>query len=232
MASFNKVKVKKLYLPTTHGTRKGHGNVPTLVTATASEVNALTGAGVSQAEMAVLGGVTATAAEINQLDASANNALMTQGTGFTLCDFIKWSVINNGGIVTSQCLIDIDGLNSGGTADDLIGDAAAANCWFGRITTAINGVIYWGKVECLETPTGGDDDININGATTDAGTEDVALTGIQEFCDTGNHSAGSSDLFTDWPANNEYLYLTGGVGDKNATYTAGILLITLIGYIA
>jgi hypothetical protein len=225
----NKLFVKKLYLP--DGKNKSQLDLMSRVTASAAEINALTSAGVSQAEMAVLGATTATAAELNQWDASANNALMTQGSGFTLCDSIQWSVINRGGIVTSRCLIDIDGLNSGGTANDLIGDAAAANCWFGRITTAINGVIYEGKMDCLETPTGGDDDINLNGATTDAGTEDVALTGIQEFIDAGNSTTGSTDAMTDWPANNEYLYLTGGVGDKNATYTAGILLITMLGYI-
>jgi hypothetical protein len=231
MASFNKVHVKKLYMPNAHATKKAFGRSMGQVTATADELNIMDGVTATAAELNIMDGVTATTAEINQWDASANNALMTQGSGFTLCDSIQWSVINRGGIVTSQCLIDIDGLNSGGTANDLIGDAAAANCWFGRITTAINGVIYEGKMDCLETPTGGDDDINLNGATTDAGTEDVALTGIQEFIDAGNSTTGSTDAMTDWPANNEYLYLTGGVGDKNATYTAGILLITMLGYI-
>jgi len=58
MASFNKCKVKKLYLPSAHGTRKGFGNVPTLVTATADEMNKMAG-------------VTSTAAELNLVDGSS-----------------------------------------------------------------------------------------------------------------------------------------------------------------
>ena len=71
MASFNKINVKKLYLPTAHGTKKGHGNQPTLVTATADELNIIDGVTATTAELNYLAGalalntVTATVAELN-----------------------------------------------------------------------------------------------------------------------------------------------------------------------
>lgn len=55
MASFNKVHVKKLYIPNAHGTRKGHGRTMGEVTATADELN-------------VVDGITSTVAELNLLD--------------------------------------------------------------------------------------------------------------------------------------------------------------------
>jgi hypothetical protein len=71
MASFNKVNVKKLYLPTAHGTRKGHGNKPTLVTATASELNIMDGVTSTAAELNIMDGVTATYDELNLLEGSS-----------------------------------------------------------------------------------------------------------------------------------------------------------------
>jgi hypothetical protein len=58
MASFNKVHVKKLYIPNAHATKKAFGRSMGQVTATADELN-------------IMDGVTATAAELNIMDGSA-----------------------------------------------------------------------------------------------------------------------------------------------------------------
>jgi hypothetical protein len=68
MASFNKVRVKKLYLPNAHATKKAFGSSSGLVTATADEVNALAGTGLTSTELGILNGATVTTNELNLLD--------------------------------------------------------------------------------------------------------------------------------------------------------------------
>ena len=248
MASFNKVNVKKLYLPTAHGTRKGHGNKPTLVTATADELNIMDGVTATAAELNIMDGVTATAAELNlnsgltataaelnQLDASVNGVLMAPGAGIVSGNaIVKYGIMNSGGIVTTQIMIDLTGLNGCGSADDIIGDDGQVDdCHIGRITTAINGVIWGGEIRCLETPAGGNVDINLNSASVDTGIQDAgvaALTDYLELVDCGNHAAAATPIeLTALPPANHYLYLSCGTA-TDADFSAGRLLITLWGY--
>lgn len=152
---------------------------------------------------------------------------ISTGTG-TICEH---RVTKIGGVFKTEILIDLTGLNSGGTGGDIIGkDGGAANCHIGQITNAINGTIVAGKIECHEAPTGGDPDINVYSATESTGVQDAAITGLAEtsLVDTGDHAVGSIDVFTAWPAANEYLYLVCGTA-TDADYTAGRLLITLWG---
>ena len=239
MASFNKVHVKKLFMPNAHGTKKGHGSTMGQVTATADELNALDGITSTVAELNIMDGVTATAAELNQLDASVNNALMSPGSGIlsSATTIIKYGIINAGGIVTTQIMIDLTGLNGGGAADEIIGDdgTAVANCHIGQITTAINAVIWGGEIRCLETPAGGNVDINLSNASVGTGVQDAdvkALTNYAELIDCGNHAAGDAPIeLTALPTANYYLYLSAGTS-TDADFSAGRLLITLWGYAA
>jgi len=243
MASFNKVHVKKLFMPNAHGIKKGHGSTMGQVTATADELNIMDGVTATAAELNYMDGalalntVTATVAELNQLDASVNNALMSPGSGIlsSATTIIKYGIINAGGIVTTQIMIDLTGLNGGGTADDIIGDdgIAVANCHIGQITTAINGVIWGGEIRCLETPAGGNVDINLSNASIGTGVQDAdvkALTNYAELIDCGNHTAGDAPIeLTALPTANYYLYLSAGTS-TDADFSAGRLLITLWGY--
>lgn len=177
--------------------------------------------------------LTSTATELNILDASANGALMTVGSGISSAtgEVVKYSIYRIGDIVYTRIMIDLTGLNSGGTAADIIGkDGGTANCHIGQITTAVNGTIWGGDIRCFETPAGGDSDINVYSATEATGAQDAAITGLTEtaLVDTGDHSAGSIDYFTAVPAANQYLYLACGAA-TDADYTAGRLLITLYG---
>ncbi|MCK4328791.1 hypothetical protein KAX02_03005 [candidate division WOR-3 bacterium] len=176
--------------------------------------------------------ITATAAELNQLD---DNILsdMTPGTGIstgtgTICEH---SIIKVGGIFKTEILIDLTGLNGCGANGDIIGkDGGTANCHIGQITAAVNGTIIAGLVECHEAPAGGNADIDIYSATVGTGVQDTAIGDLTEtaLANCGAHSAGSSDYFTAWPATNAYLYLTVGTF-TDADYTAGRLLITFWG---
>jgi hypothetical protein len=136
-----------------------------------------------------------------------------------------------GSIIKTTILIEVDGLNSGGAIDDIIGADGAGEAHIGQITAAVNGTIFAGKITCLEAPTGGDPDINLWYADEDTGVEDTlitALTNDTQCIDHGDWAAGAVDVLTAFPAADKYMYLAcGAVTD--ATYTAGILLIELYG---
>lgn len=148
------------------------------------------------------------------------------GTG-TICHATS---MYKGGIYETQVYIDLTGLNAGGTAADIIGvDGAGAAYLCGLLETEC-GTIAGGKMECLETPAGGDTDIDLYAATEATGVEDTAITALTEtqLINAGASSAGSVDYLTATPAAGQYLYLAG-VDGGDATYTAGKLLITLWG---
>jgi len=134
-------------------------------------------------------------------------------------------------VIKTEIFIDLTGLNSGGTADDIIGKADTANCWIARILAGKNGTIFAGRITCLETPATGDDDINVYAADEATGVEDAAISALTEtqLIDGGDFTAAKFGGFTALPTDGQYLYLTGGAGDSNATYTAGKILIELWG---
>lgn len=154
---------------------------------------------------------------------------MAEGTGADGAETIQHSVTRVGGLYHTQILIDLTGLNSGGSADDIIGENGVANCHIGQITAAVNGTIQAGRMTCLETPATADDDIDVYSATEATGTEDAAITGLVEtqLCNSGDLVAGTVVMLTP-PAANKFLYLVGGTGGS-ATYTAGKLLIEFWG---
>jgi len=157
---------------------------------------------------------------------------MTAGSGFTgTGTILKHSVTRVNGLIKTEILIDLTGLNGGGTNDDIIGKNGEANCHFGQITAAVNGTIFAGSMRCLELPAGGNVDIDLNTATIATGAEDAdvkALTGYAQLLNAGNWANGTVLGLTANPAANSYLYLSNGAA-TGATYTAGILLIEFWG---
>jgi hypothetical protein len=155
----------------------------------------------------------------------------TAGVGITGSAAVwKSTVVNQGGIIKTTMLIDLTGLNSGGTADDIIGADGAGVAHLGQITAALNGTIVGGLLTCLETPATGDDDINVYSAVEATGVEDTAISALDEtaLCNSGDLTAGTQ-IGLAAPAADEYIYLTGGTGDSDATYTAGILMLEFWG---
>lgn len=163
---------------------------------------------------------------------------MTPGTGIstgtgTICEH---RVTKVGGLYKTEILLDITGLNEGGTAADIIGkDGGTANCHIGQITAAKNGTIIAGRITCLEAPGTADTDIDFYGSVDEAtGAQDAALssvTGEEQLIDHGAWSAGEIAVLTALPDADGYLYLTTGAGTTLADddYTAGIFLIELWG---
>ena len=140
------------------------------------------------------------------------------------------SVARNNGIVTTSIMIDLTGLNSGGTAGDIIGKNGSGVAYIGRVTAANSGTVFGVRMTCYETPAGGDTDIDLYSATEGTGVEDVAISTLAEtqIINSGALAVGSAVYGGDIVAN-QYLYLVGQ-GTSNATYTAGRLLIEIFGY--
>ena len=162
---------------------------------------------------------------------------ITPGTGISTGTgtLFKGSILRMCDVIETTIVMDLTGLNSGNADLDVIGVADTANCHIGQITAAANGTILGGYVQCLETPAGGEPDIDLHSNTVATLTEDAAH----------NASGTSAALMTaaaDWtgvlapksltavPAANTYLYLIASGGATNATYTAGKFIIKLYGY--
>ncbi len=163
----------------------------------------------------------------------ANKLATEAGTGITggTGTIYRSSVMRSGGIITTRILIDLTGLRSTASGD-IIGVNGTSNvCHIGQITAAQNGTIIAGSMECFEAPSGGDPDINVHSATESTGVEDGAIADLTEtlLVNAGDAALGTKVYFTALPAADEFLYLTLGA-TTDADYTAGKLLIELIGY--
>tara|TARA_R110002167_G_scaffold127540_1_gene309213 strand:- start:646 stop:1263 length:618 start_codon:yes stop_codon:yes gene_type:complete len=135
----------------------------------------------------------------------------------------------NVNLVKTTIMIDLTGLQSTGSGD-IIGKNGAGIAYIARVTTADNGVIFGVSMECFETPAGGDPDINLHSATEGTGVEDTAIGDLTEtlIINGGDQAAGSRTAGGTIVAD-QYLYLTTGAATDGA-YTAGRLVITLLGY--
>jgi hypothetical protein len=158
---------------------------------------------------------------------------MAAGTGITTGTgtIHATSVTRAGSLIETKILIDLTGLNGGGTAADIIGVDGAASCHIGQITAAVNGTIVGGYMRCLEAPAGGNTDIDLYAANVATGTEDTAATALAGqaiLVNSGALSLGTTAVLSAFPAANQYLYLANGTATA-ATYTAGKLEIVLYG---
>ena len=185
--------------------------------------NATTGAITTQSSISSAG--------VSSFD--ANTMATEAGTGITTGTgtIYRSSVQRVGGIITTRILIDLTGLRSTGSGDIIGVNGTSLVCHIGQITAARNGTILTGSMECFEAPAGGDPDINVHSATEGTGVEDGAISSLTEtlLVNAGDATLGSKVFFTALPAADEFLYLT--LGDTtDADYTAGKLLIELMGY--
>lgn len=148
---------------------------------------------------------------------------------------IQTSVVRFGDIIETTYAIDLTGLDSSTTANDIIGKAGTS--YILPITTALNGVIYKGLMDCGEVPAGADTDIDLNAATAADGAYDADVTALAGYAQLvaagGALAVGTAYPFTALPADATYLYLSvGSAGGAPGTYTAGRILLKLWGTVA
>ena len=161
---------------------------------------------------------------------------ITPGTGISTGTntVYKANVTVAGDLIKTEIFIDLTGLNSS-AAGDIIGKNSTANCHIGQITSALCGTIVAGTFQSLETPAGGEPDIDLFAATEATGTEDAAVSGLAETklldlgADLSSSNLGTPFVLSAFPAADQYLYLVASGGGTDDTYTAGKLLITLYG---
>jgi len=203
-------------------------------------------AGLTAAQEALLGATAGVATASKALILDVNGAIasgtmvltdMAAGAGVsagsgTICEH---SVSKIGGLFKTEIFIDLTGLHGGGANDDIIGvDAGAVNCHIGQITAAKNGTIRYGQITCLETPAGGDPDVDLWGSVDEAtGAQDAlvtALTGEVQLLDHGDWSAAVATpvALSALPDADGYLYLANGAF-TDAAYSAGQFLIEFWG---
>ena len=180
---------------------------------------------------ATTGAITITSG--NKMATEAAGGAGIEGTAetyITQVERFKSDTDTNVNIVKTTIMIDLTGLNGGGTAGDIIGADGAGVAYIGRVTTANQGTVFGVSMECFETPAGSDPDIDLHSATEGTGVEDTAIGDLTEalIIDGGDAAAGTRTAGGDIGAN-QYLYLTNGTATAG-TYTAGRLVITILGY--
>lgn len=180
---------------------------------------------------ATTGAITVTSG--SKMGTEAAGGAGIEGTAavyITQVERLKSDVDTNVNIVKTSIMIDLTGLNCGGTAGDIIGKDGSGVAYIGRVTTANQGVVFGVTMESFETPAGGDPDINLHSATEGTGVEDTAIGDLTEtlIINGGDQTAGTRTAGGEIAAD-QYLYLTCGTATAG-TYTAGRLLITILGY--
>jgi hypothetical protein len=176
-----------------------------------------------------------TAVEVTQGAISAVSMTMEPGSGFADATAVhKANVWQEGIFRRTQIFVDLDGLNSGDTAKDVIGQAATANCHIGQITAAVNGTIFRGTMRCLETPTNGEPNIDLVESTLATITEDTAFdasgSSATLVAADGDWAIDTAQPLTTMPTADRYLYLAAGDA-TNAEYNTGQYQIDLWGTI-
>jgi len=167
----------------------------------------------------------------DQLDMAAGTGITT-GTG----TIVRHAVVRLGDIIHTQILIDLAGLQSATSDNDVIGVAATAlPCHFGQITAARNGTIFGGQVTCLEVAASLDD-VNFYSAAAgtwvheDSITADTAEVSLVNAA--GAWTLGERKAMSGVPPADQYLYVTNGGIDTADPFVSGKFLIEMVGYAA
>jgi len=146
------------------------------------------------------------------------------------------SVTKIGGVFETTIILDLTGIASVATDNDIIAVGTTLAAHLGQITAAQNGTIVGGYMKCLETPAGGEVDLNLwsaNEATGKGSDLITGLTGEITPVDRAGDWAANDDIVIGAvvPAANQYLYLVVGTSSTPTagTYTAGKFEIKLYG---
>ena len=168
-------------------------------------------------------------------DLDGDRAGMSPGSGITLGSgtICEHHVSRHGSLIKTEIFIDVTGLTSGVTIGDIIGVVTEKNCHIGKITAAVNGTIVYGQITCLETPAGGDPDIDFySTATESTGTQDAPISGLTgEVVFTANGDwtgAIATPIALSALPGVGYMYMVDA-GGTAVIYTAGQFLLELWG---
>ena len=149
---------------------------------------------------------------------------ITGGTGTVYNSWIE----RNGNIIKTSIYLDLTGLGSSATANDIVG-VAGGPAHIGQITTERNGVIFAAQMRTLETPTTNLTDIDLVASATGTDEFDDAVTSGTTLVNTGGIAVNTFDTLTALPSDGDYIYITSATTTAVATAAAGQILIELYG---
>ena len=173
-----------------------------------------------------LAATTATITTSNAPTTTAEYAVGVIGTGATP----ETSRRTENGTIITETKIDLTGLASIDTANDVIGLSAGGVAYIGQNVVATNGVIYKAELICLETPVGGDDDVNVVAAA--SGTLEYNGAGGTTYGVNGGDAAAGQVVanLVQGLTDTHYFYLTAGTGNTAAAYSAGMFIFRTYGH--
>ena len=176
----------------------------------------------------VAGTFTNNATGVRTAQAAEHGAGAIGTSSFGAPQVRRWT---DAGVIITQHKFDLTGLRSVATANDVIGLQAGGTANIGRNVEATNGVIFKTEFSCLETPVGGDNDVNVVIASSSSLAYDGAGGTTYAGGDAGDLLKGQTISFLT-PAFTEghYYYLTAGTGDTLGDYTAGMYVLTTYGH--
>lgn len=191
----------------------------------------------SEAEFQYLdGSVAANNVDSKALLKTPTTGVLTPGTGVSAgVGFVHTVDVQRvGAFIHTKIFVDLTGLTSADSDLDVIGIEDTANpCHIGQITAAVNGTIIGGSVRCAEAPSSltdigiycdADGTLVYEDAIATAGDgETVVLTPAVQAV------ANGAVALANMPVADEYLYLVNGANDTPDIFTAGQLLIELVG---
>ena len=172
--------------------------------------------------------LTNNATEVRTAQAAEHGAGAIGTSSFGAPQTRRWT---DAGVITTQIKFDLTGLRSVATANDVIGLQAGGAAYIGRNVVATNGVIFKTSISVLETPTGGDNDVNVVTSANAALAYDGAGGTTYLVGDLGDLLEGKTvDNLVPALTEGDYFYLTAGTGDTLGDYTAGMYVLTLYGH--
>ena len=172
--------------------------------------------------------LTNNATEVRTAQAAEHGAGAIGTSSFGAPQTRRWT---DAGVITTQIKFDLTGLRSVATANDVIGLQAGGAAYVGRNVVATNGVIFKTSVSVLETPAGGDNDVNLVTSSNAALAYDGAGGTTYLVGDLGDLLEGKTvDNLVPALTEGDYFYLTAGTGDTLGDYTAGQYVLTLYGH--
>jgi len=141
-----------------------------------------------------------------------------------------------GSMFKTEIIIDMDGLHSTNTDDDIIGVEGVGAASLGQILAGLNGTIFMGRMTCIELPAGGQPDIALWAADEATGVEDTLITALtnqvellQSQGDGTAWAAGDVINIPVFAGEAQYLYLVSDGAITDGEYTAGKFLIEFWG---
>ena len=138
-----------------------------------------------------------------------------------------------GGTIVTSILIDLQGgFDGSASADRIIGNGTDANAYIAELTKEVNGIPILLEFGCVEVPTGGDPDINVDISATGTTASGAAVASGTQMMNNGDLTLGYYNAVDSGAVmaalTKKYVYLVQGTA-TNAAYLAGKIWIRITG---